>query len=48
MEIACNEQFSPFLKVFSTRLENSAIFIAFKIANSLSLEECKICRLRKD
>ena len=47
-EIARNEQFLFFPTLFSTRLDNFLPFssnLKLTSANSLSLEESKICRL---
>ena len=49
-EIARNKQISAFSTVFSTRLENFLPFpssLKLLSANTLSLEEFKICRLTK-
>ena len=49
-EIAHNEQFLFFPKVFSTLLENFLTFLSnlkMSSADSFSLEEPKICRLEK-
>ena len=48
VEIARNEQFSPFPTVFFTCLDNFLPFssnLKLSSANPFSLEECKICRL---
>ena len=48
-EIARNEQFLHFSKMFLTFWRTSAIFISLELSskNSFNLEESKICRLGK-